>query len=124
VAGEFAGAIHLEFTTGPDGQQYAVGGEVKIDTAPIAGDPEATIEKMRTIQAAALAPANPSAADRAVAAKAAQMAIEARVEADRPSDEESDHGEDSSQSAGVLDGFAPYFGAPEYGSGAILDRVA
>ena len=124
VAGEFAGAIHLEFTTGPDGQQYAVGGEVQIDTAPVAGDPEATIEKIHTIQAAALAPANPSAGDRAVAAKAAQIAIEARVEANRMRAEEGDNSEDSGRSAGVLDRSSPYFVAPEHGAGAALDRVA
>ena len=124
VGGEFAGAVHLEFTTGPDGQQYAVGGEVQIDTAPVAGDPEATIEKMRTIQAAALAPANPSAADRAVAAKASQTAIEARVEANRMRAEEGDNSEDSGRSAGVLDRSSPYFVAPEHGAGAALDRVA
>ena len=61
ASGQYAGAVHLDFTTGPDGQQYAVGGEVSIDTSPVAGDPEATVEKMRTIQAAAMAPANPSA---------------------------------------------------------------
>ena len=66
-----------------------MGGEVSIDTSPVAGDPEATVEKMRTIQAAAMAPANPYAADRAVAAKAAQMAMNARIEVDRMASEKS-----------------------------------
>lgn len=62
---------------------------MQIDTAPVAGDPEATIEKMRIVQAAAMAPAKPSAADRAFAAKAAQTAMDARVEANRVAAEKS-----------------------------------
>jgi len=41
--------------------------KVNIDTSEASGDPEATIQKARQIQAAANAPANPSAQDRAVA---------------------------------------------------------
>lgn len=78
--GALAGSPSFEFETGPDGQQYAVGGEVQIDTAPIAGDPSATIAKMETIIRAALAPAEPSSQDRSVAAAAAQMKIEALAE--------------------------------------------
>ena len=47
VGGQYAGAISYEFQKGPDGRSYAVGGEVPIDASEIAGDPEATIEKMR-----------------------------------------------------------------------------
>jgi hypothetical protein len=46
------------------GSDYAVGGEVAIDTSAIAGDPEATLRKMEQIRRAALAPANPSGQDR------------------------------------------------------------
>lgn len=68
-----------DFETGPDGQRYAVGGEVTIDTS--AGrTPEETIAKAEQIQSAALAPANPSSQDRQVAAQAAQMAAQARIE--------------------------------------------
>ena len=74
------GGASFSFQRGPDGVQYAIGGEVKIDTSKVAGDPEATLQKAERIQAAALAPAQPSNQDRAVAAKAAQMAIEARAE--------------------------------------------
>lgn len=68
------------FQAGPDGNRYAVGGEVTIDTSPISGNPEATIQKALQIQAAALAPADPSVQDRAVAASAMQMAMAARME--------------------------------------------
>jgi len=47
----------LEYRRGPDGINYAVAGEVSIDTSPVPGDPQATMEKMRRIKAAALGPA-------------------------------------------------------------------
>lgn len=78
VGGQYAGAISYVYERGPDGAQYAVGGEVSIDTTPVEGDPQATIEKMRTVRAAALAPAEPSAQDRAVAAQAMQLMLQAQ----------------------------------------------
>jgi hypothetical protein len=80
VGGQYAGAISYVYERGPDGAQYAVGGEVSIDTAPVEGDPQATIEKMRTVRAAALAPAEPSPQDRAVAAQAMQLMLQAQSE--------------------------------------------
>lgn len=80
TGGAFAGSPKLEYTRGPDGVQYATGGEVSVDTSPIAGDPQATIEKARIVRAAALAPASPSGQDRAVAARASQMAIDANAD--------------------------------------------
>lgn len=74
------GSPSYQYKTGPDGKQYAVGGEVRIDTSSVAGDPEATIRKMQQIRRAALAPAQPSAQDRTVAAKAAQIEQHARAE--------------------------------------------
>ncbi len=68
-----------EFETGPDGRQYAVEGSVEIDTSKEV-DPEKTIKKAEKIQAAALAPADPSTADKAAASKARQMEQEAQRE--------------------------------------------
>ena len=65
------------YQRGPDGRNYAVGGEVSIDTAPIPGDPEATLQKMRQIKTAALAPANPSSQDMKVASQATTNASKA-----------------------------------------------
>lgn len=48
------GGATFSFQHGPDGKQYAVGGEVNIDTSPIAGNPEATIRKAQQIRAAGL----------------------------------------------------------------------
>ena len=69
----------FEYTTGPDGKHYAVGGEVRIDVSK-GRTPEETVSKADQIRAAALAPADPSPQDRAVAAAAMQMASEARGE--------------------------------------------
>ena len=80
VGGSYAGSPHYEYRRGPDGLQYAVGGEVSVDTSAIAGDPQATLAKARIIKAAALAPKAPSAQDRAVAVTASRMALDAAAE--------------------------------------------
>ena len=80
VGGAHAGSPVYETQRGPNGVNYAVGGQVSIDVAPVAGDPEATVEKMRTVRRAALAPANPSPQDRAVAAQASRTQLEAQQE--------------------------------------------
>jgi hypothetical protein len=81
AAGPYAkGPPSFEFQTGPDGQPYAVGGEVQIDTSKVAGNPRATLVKAQTIKRAANAPRNPSAQDRQVAAQAAQLEAQARQE--------------------------------------------
>lgn len=81
AAGQFArGGASFEYETGPDGRQYAVGGEVQIDTAPVPDDPQATIQKMQQVRRAALAPAKPSAQDRKVAAQAAAAEREASAQ--------------------------------------------
>ncbi|MBD3346790.1 MAG: hypothetical protein GF401_17170 [Chitinivibrionales bacterium] len=74
------GGASYEYQVGPDGKQYAVGGEVSIDTSPIAGNPQATIQKMQVVRKAALAPAQPSGQDRSVAAQATQNEAKARQE--------------------------------------------
>jgi hypothetical protein len=80
VGGQYAGAPRYEYQRGPDGVNYAVAGEVSISTSAIPGDPQMTIEKAQVIKRAALAPAEPSAQDRKVAAEAVQMEMQARVE--------------------------------------------
>jgi len=67
------GAVYDETAGG-----YAVGGSVKVDLSPVPGDPEATIRKAQRIAAAAMAPANPSAADMRVAARAYALEMAAR----------------------------------------------
>ncbi|MBV2208139.1 MAG: hypothetical protein KUL77_01060 [Thermomonas sp.] len=80
AGGSYTGAASFSFTHGPDGKNYAIGGEVSVDKSPIPGRPEETIAKMRVIQQAALAPADPSPQDRRVAADAARMMLQAQSE--------------------------------------------
>lgn len=80
VGGQYAGAPSYDYKRGPDGSQYAVGGEVPIDVSPIADNPAATIQKMQQVRRAALAPAEPSGADRSIAAQAAMQEAVARQE--------------------------------------------
>ena len=68
---------NFTYKRGPDGKNYAVGGEVSIDTSPVPGDPQATLQKMRQVKSAALAPVNPSSQDIKVASKATQTASKA-----------------------------------------------
>jgi hypothetical protein len=81
AAGGYAlGGASYTYEMGPDGQLYAVGGEVPIDVSEVSGDPQATLQKASAISRAALAPADPSSADRAIAARASAMAAHARQE--------------------------------------------
>ncbi|MDR1744955.1 MAG: hypothetical protein LBS30_04290 [Planctomycetota bacterium] len=77
VGGQYAGGASYEFEQGPDGQSYAVAGEVSIDVSA-ESEPEATIAKLRQVRAAALAPAEPSGQDRSVAAAAQAAEMEAQ----------------------------------------------
>jgi len=80
AAGPYAkGGAHYDYQTGPDGLQYAVGGEVNIDTSK-EKDPKQALQKANAIRAAALAPSDPSGQDQSVAASATQMASEAQQE--------------------------------------------
>ena len=96
AGGEYASSPTYQFTQGPDGKRYATGGEVQIDTSVVPGDPAATIAKMQQIRSAALAPAEPSAQDLAVARSAAASEAKARKEL---------MAEQSAESGGVLSAY-------------------
>lgn len=90
-AGVVSGGASFEYQIGPDGKQYAVGGEVPIDTSK-GSTPDDTINKAQQIQAAAMAPADPSPTDYRVAATAAMMEIRARAEKAQESVEQGTQG--------------------------------
>lgn len=69
AGGPYAGGASFTYTRGPDGKNYATAGEVPVDTSP-ERDPQATVRKMETVKAAALAPADPSPQDLRVAQQA------------------------------------------------------
>ena len=99
-----ASTPQFSYSTGPDGKQYAVGGNVNIDTSPVEDDPEATIQKMQQVIAAANAPADPSAQDRSVASSAAQSINQARSELSKENQEaESEQADSFTISDGILD---------------------
>lgn len=80
VGGRFAGAPSYTYTTGPDGKRYISGGEVSI-SMPSGKTPEETVQNMRQVRAAALAPANPSSQDLSIAARASAIETKAASEA-------------------------------------------
>ncbi|OZG71509.1 hypothetical protein BTA51_19665 [Hahella sp. CCB-MM4] len=80
VGGVYATAPQFSYERGPDGRNYAVGGEVSIDAGTVPGNPEATIRKLEQVRRAALAPAEPSPQDRRVAAQASQGILQAQAD--------------------------------------------
>lgn len=79
AGGNLAGSASYSYTQGPDGRSYITGGEVQIDLSP-GRTPQETISKMQQVIRAALAPADPSGQDRAVAAQAASQMTQAQQE--------------------------------------------
>ncbi|WP_394779047.1 putative metalloprotease CJM1_0395 family protein [Undibacterium sp.] len=79
AGGLATGGPTFSYEKGPDGVSYAVGGEVHIDVSP-GRTPQDTIAKAKIIESAALAPADPSGPDLAVAAEAREMAQQASSE--------------------------------------------
>lgn len=94
------GGASYTYQRGPDGQLYAVGGEVKIDTSS-ERDPDQTIQKMEQVKRAALAPAQPSGTDRAVAAQAAQVQLQAQMEKTQTTEQGENVDDDQQGPAGV-----------------------
>jgi hypothetical protein len=98
------GGPSYTYEAGPDGRQYAVGGQVQIDTSPVRGDPRATIDKARRIRRAALAPADPSGQDRAVALRAAAMETRAQEEMTTRQAETAADGAEALEQSGTSEG--------------------
>lgn len=91
AGGGYVGSISYTTQTGPDGREYAIGGEAQIDASPIPGKPESTISKMDIVIRAALAPAEPSSQDYAVARAAQAARIQAQQELREKQAEESNN---------------------------------
>ncbi len=123
VGGQYAGAPSYEFKRGPDGVNYAIGGEVSIDTSP-EQTPEQTIRKAQIVRRAALAPAEPSPQDRSVAAQATQMesqaqrdlAVQRREQAEAASEARTENQEDADEAPSGL--------SPENASGNTSSSAA
>lgn len=108
------GGASYTYQKGPDGGQYAVGGEVGIDSSSVPGKPEETAAKMRIVRAAALAPSDPSAADLSVAASATQAESDALAEIAQA------RSEPAARSSGAVSGAASRY-AQESAAGSDRD---
>jgi hypothetical protein len=102
-----SGAPQYFYAIGPDGQRYAVGGEVSVDLSS-EPDPRDTIRKMRIVKRAALAPTRPSSTDRAIAARATALEAQAKLqmaksEREARRVESGETGDDTSKIRSVLD---------------------
>lgn len=84
AGGPNAGGASFTYQRGPDGKNYAVAGEVPIDISR-ESTPDATISKMETVKAAAMAPADPSSQDRVVAQQADALKLQAQQEKNQDS---------------------------------------
>jgi len=109
AGGAQAGAPSYSYQQGPDGRQYAVGGEVPIKAGASSSDPAAAIRELEQVVRAALAPAQPSGQDRAVAAGAqaqiaqlrAQAAKESRTDAEAALNPEASESGSTSETTGA-----------------------
>lgn len=110
---------HYSHIIGPDGRRYAIGGSIEIDTSERRDDPEANLEKGQRIQAAALAPPEPSAADLAVAKLGARIEQRARAEIARREAAANAYAEQAS-----LGDTLRIRGEPPKSRGLALERVA
>lgn len=79
AGGNLAGPASFTYTKGPDGRSYITGGEVQINISS-GKTPDETISRMQQVIRAALAPADPSGQDRAVAAQAASQLAQAQTQ--------------------------------------------
>lgn len=79
AGGDLTGGASFTYEVGPDGRRYAIGGEVSVQLH--AGrTPDETIAIAERVRRAALAPADPSPQDLAVAAAASRMEADARAQ--------------------------------------------
>lgn len=85
-AGAPTGAASYTYQEGPDGKMYAIGGEVSVSIKSGA-TPEETIANAKAVIASAMAPADPSPQDHAVATSAKMMMQKAEQEKEREAQE-------------------------------------
>ncbi len=81
AGGALAGSPTYDYTTGPDGQRYVIGGETPIRIPSVsASNPAQSIQELEQVVHAALAPSDPSSQDRAVASQAETEIAKAQSE--------------------------------------------
>jgi len=85
--GASTGAATYSYQQGPDGKMYAIGGEVSI-SFQTGSTPQETIANAQAVIASALAPADPSAQDMAIASSAMVMMMKAQQQLAHESQEQ------------------------------------
>jgi len=86
TGGASTGAASFTYQQGPDGKMYAIGGEVSI-SFQAGSTPQETIANAQAVIASALAPADPSGQDMAVASSAMVMMMKAQQQLAKESQE-------------------------------------
>lgn len=128
VGGRYASAPTYEYERGPDGTNYAVSGEVAIQLPNQSASAQEVIRQADQVIRAALAPAEPSAQDRQVAAQATQAKVEAtqrlQEEQQQQQDNDSTAQSSSSQSERAIERFVENSGFDEIAIGEIISAVA
>jgi len=84
--GASTGAATYTYQQGPDGKMYAIGGEVSV-SFQTGSTPQETIANAQAVIASALAPADPSGQDMAVASSAMVMMMKAQQQLAREAQE-------------------------------------
>ncbi|MDA3907929.1 MAG: putative metalloprotease CJM1_0395 family protein [Sulfurimonas sp.] len=84
--GASTGAASYTYQQGPDGKMYAIGGEVSVSFQS-GSTPQETIANAQAVIASALAPADPSGQDLAVASSAMVMMMKAQQQVAREAQE-------------------------------------
>jgi len=79
AGGSLSGAASYTYQQGPDGRNYAIGGEVPI-RMPASGNAESLARNAQQVRRAALAPAKPSGSDMAIASMATRAEQQARAD--------------------------------------------
>lgn len=118
-----SGGANYSYQEGPDGKQYAIGGEVSIRLAS-GQSPQETLANARQVAAAALAPVDPSGQDRAVAAEAEQMAREAQSQIDKQQQQQLQAAQNNPAIATTKAIFAALSGKPDSSKGNSIDTFA
>jgi hypothetical protein len=106
ASGGLAGSPAYTYQTGPDGQRYAIGGEVSVKSRAT-DDPAKALSDAEAVKRAAQAPADPSSQDRAVASAAAgdiaRLKSEVRKEDEEKAESKQEESEARSSPAQVSD---------------------
>ncbi|MCL2029591.1 MAG: hypothetical protein FWG97_04170 [Deltaproteobacteria bacterium] len=118
ASGGLAGAPKYSYQTGPDGRQYAVGGEVSIRRSGGGGNTDQAIAEAETVKRGATAPAQPSSQDMAVAARAEADIQSLKAKKAQEEGTNKGEGEEAGFSQGLANGSA--FGSQVAGAYAAV----